>query len=181
MSHSVYVSLSILVLSLSGCVSVPKSGSTNQTPQVLSKVESAVPGEFAHDFYVCRPSSMIRSIEKPDVLIDGTANGELENGSKRRYSVRAGKKFSLFLPSSFLMYRFNDETLFSVQAEAQKVTYLIVSPQANWAQGLSIYFGGAIAESVRQTEQKKSDNWTVAQVDKAMYEKVCSDLSQSAN
>lgn len=164
----VLLGTSVATLLITGCVSNPE-----QKSSVMAVAGASSDPLTSQQFSICRPSSIIRSFEKPDVLVNGVLQGVVENGSKNSYLVGDGKKFEVFLASNFLMYRFNDETLYAAKAQAKKQTFIVVTPQTNWAQGLSVAFGGALAESARQSGNSKSDNWTVTEVDSSTFNQAC--------
>jgi hypothetical protein len=121
---------------------------------------------------ICRPASYKRPVDKPDIYVQGNYVTELKSGSSFELAVSKGDQYSIVLGKKPLMYRFIDETLIE-GAVSDNHVYVVVTPQANLMQGVTVFLGGAIAESVRQDGTTESGGWASAVVDSQSYESIC--------
>jgi hypothetical protein len=127
---------------------------------------------------VCRPSSIIRHGQRPDILVNGVVVGDIQSGSVKKFTAKLGDKYSLKTHSNMFMFRFKDESLFENLVQTQEEIYLIVKGQlASPGAVVSQLFGGAIAESIRQNNtDTPSGDWTVEVVTQTIYESICSEI-----
>jgi len=159
--------LPVLVsFSLVGCVS-------NQPKQTLVLNQSfADTNPVAIE--ICRPASITRSVEAPDLYIDGQNVAEIANGTSFMIEVSEGSEVKLFLEKNMLVYRFKDTTIYSDFVRSEPL-FLIVNAEANMKGGLSVFLGGAITESARQNFDDKSvsDSWSVLEMDESAFREIC--------
>lgn len=158
--------LTVLVsFSLVGCVS-------NQPKQTIMLNQSSTAAYAALE--ICRPASITRSVEAPDLYIDGQNVTEIANGTSFKVETPEGAEVKLFLEKNMLVYRFKDTTIYSDSMGSDPL-FLIVNAEANIKGGLSVFLGGAIAESARQEVDNKSisDSWTVLSVPEEIFREKC--------
>ena len=71
------------------------------------------------------------------------------------------------------LYRFKDELLVKGTIRTESI-YAVIKAERNFAQGITVLFGGMIAESIRQnTEAGQTENWTTSVVTKEEYLFAC--------
>lgn len=156
----------LTIAGLTGCVS-------NQPKQNLA-VDRLPTGSIPVVMEVCRPASITRSVEAPDLLLDGEVVAEITNGSSFKIYAYEGASVELFLQKNMLVYRFSDTTIYSDTLGVNPL-YVLVNAEANFKGGLTVLFGGAIAESARQEVDNKSvsDSWTVLMLSESAFREKC--------
>lgn len=154
---------------LSGCATttLPTAGN----PKLASENDLSS-GNFSN-LNICRVSSIKRSAEAPEIRVNKEVIGQLGSGAKVAIKLKEGTTFELFLPSNLLMYRFSEAILYSKKMSRGDSVHLILIPESNVAQGLAVFLGGALAESVRQSSVGQNDNWTILDVPAEDFEKKC--------
>ena len=117
---------------------------------------------------------MIRSVEAPDLYIDGRNVAEIANGTSFKVETYENAEVKLFLEKNILVYRFKDEVIYSDSLKSDPL-FLIVAADSNIKSGLNILLGGAIAESARQNIDNKavSDSWEVLAVSEEIFRSKC--------
>lgn len=88
-------------------------------------------------------------------------------------NVKAGLVADLFLEANPFMYRFDDFVLRSKDFARGDSAYWVIVPEANLLGGITIFLGGAVAESSRQKSVGQFGNWTVSDVSQQDFEKLC--------
>lgn len=122
---------------------------------------------------ICRVKSIIRMAEAPDLYVNDVKIGELSNGVRLSHSVKTNDSYTVKTTASPLLFRFKDELLIKGRMPAEPV-YVVIKAERNMAQGLSVFFGGAIAESIRQsTEVGDTKNWTTSLVTQSEFAGRC--------
>lgn len=168
--------ITLLSMVLSACVTT--GSEVGQQPQVSPPPRQHVVTDRI-SLNICRPKSVVRFAESPDVYINGVKVGEVANGSGQSTLVREGDTFSLKTSASPLLFRFTDEELITGKIGAIPI-FLVVEGRANVSQGMSVLFGGAIAESTRQNLRGgNTGNWLIKVVDESEYYKAGCAVSQN--
>lgn len=109
---------------------------------------------------ICRVKSMIRFAEAPDLYIDDKKVAEISNGTKVVRSISPADTFTVKTAANPFVYRFRDEVLF--KGKPIEPMFIVIKAERNLAQGISVFFGGALAEATRQSIQVGDlKNWTV--------------------
>lgn len=160
--------IALLSMVISACVTTgPDVG---QQPQVRPLTrQHAVTDRIS--LSICRPKSLVRFAESPDVYVNEAKVGEVANGSAQSTLVYEGDSFSLKTSASPLLFRFTDEELITGRVGAIPM-FLVVEGRATVSQGISVLFGGAIAESTRQSLRGgNTGNWSIKVVDESEYYK----------
>ena len=117
--------------------------------------------EIQHELNICRSKSVIRFAEAPDLYIDDMKVAEVSNGTHIVHRVNPNATFSLKTKANPFLYRFKDELL--VRGTLIEPMFIVVKAERNLSQGLTLFFGGAIAEATRQSiEVGESKNWTTS-------------------
>lgn len=133
----------------------PATQSTNLSAEITPIEASVV-------LNICRVKSIIRMAEAPDLYVNDAKIGELSNGVKLTHTVKTNDSYTVKTTASPLLFRFKDELLVKGRMPAEPI-YVVIKAERNMAQGLSVFFGGAIAESIRQsTEIGETKNWTTS-------------------
>jgi len=89
------------------------------------------------------------------------------------HSVKINDSYTVKTTASPLLFRFKDELLVKGRMPTEPI-YVVIKAERNMAQGLSVFFGGAIAESIRQsTEVGDTKNWTTSLVSQSEYSSKC--------
>jgi hypothetical protein len=162
------------VLCLVGCASPSARKGTEAATVFFATEQDIAVGNFSV-VKVCRPRSVIRPFESPDLRVNGNVIGEISNGALLRAQVKPAVNIDFFLGSSALLYRFRDEVLFSLRAARNENRNFVLQANANVIQGLTVAIGGAVAESVRQSDQSSSGNWSVREVTDTEFGRLCPD------
>ena len=168
---SVYRLMSLLafLVVLQGCAST--SIPTESNPKLASAGDIAS-GNYAQ-VNVCRVKSIKRSAEAPELRVDNVVVGQLGSGGKISVNVKAGSVADLFLEANPFMYRFDDFVLRSKDIVRGDSAYWVIVPEANVLSGITVFLGGAVAESSRQRSVGQFGNWTVSDVSQQEFEKLC--------
>jgi hypothetical protein len=99
--------------------------------------------------------------------------GQLGSGGKISVNVKAGSVADLFLEANPFMYRFGDLVLQSKNIVRGDSAFWVIVPEANVLSGITVFLGGAVAESSRQKSLGQFGNWTVSDVSQQDFEKLC--------
>lgn len=168
---SVYRLMSLLafLMVLQGCAST--SVPTESNPRLASASDIAL-GNYAQ-VNVCRVKSLKRSAEAPELRVDNVVVGQLGSGGKISVNVKAGSVADLFLEANPFMYRFGDFVLRSKDIVRGDSAFWVIVPEANVLSGITVFLGGAVAESSRQKSVGQFGNWTVSDVSQQDFEKLC--------
>ena len=156
----------IVSIGLVGCISnQPKQTITLNNPTSVAKPVAVE---------ICRPASITRSVEAPDLYIDGQNVAEIANGSSFKVAAHENAEVKLFLEKNMLVYRFKDTTIYADSLGSDPL-FLIVNAEANIKAGISVLLGGAIAESARQNSDDRSvsDSWSVLDVSEEIFRSEC--------
>ncbi len=144
----------------------PATQSTNVSTEITHTEASVV-------LNICRVKSIIRMAEAPDLYVNDAKIGELSNGVRLTHSVKINDSYTVKTTASPLLFRFKDELLVKGRMPTEPI-YVVIKAERNMAQGLSVFFGGAIAESIRQsTEVGDTKNWTTSLVSQSEYSSKC--------
>lgn len=166
----------LIILGLSACAGSEPSKSTQAIAKNTIKSKDSIPMGTADSkitINICRINSVVRMAESPDLYINSSRFMELSNGNKVIYHANKNDSYLLKTSSNPFVYRFKDEVLAEGKFEDGPI-YMTIKAERNLPQGLSILFGGAIAESVRQGgESGKSNNWSVNIVTSDDYPSKC--------
>lgn len=85
---------------------------------------------------LCRNSSFVAGVYKPDIMVNDEIVDELPSNSKVSVGANSGDKFKIFLPSNFIANRHRDETI--LEAGIQSGTsYLLVETKVNIGAGIA--------------------------------------------
>ena len=76
---------------------------------------------------ICRPRSIIRFIEAPDLYLNGTNVGEISNGEKLIQPLNLSDKFEINTQKSFLLGRKEKEILLEGEVKAAGDLFFLVS------------------------------------------------------
>jgi len=157
--------LVLLVLAITGCTGVMPTKFVN-VGDMNTRTSSLL--------NICRPDSIIRSMESPDIFINGNILSELKNGSSFSFNVHKGDKFSVETTANALLYRFKNEIIVSGDV-SDSAQYIVVTAERNLSQGLSVLFGGAIAEVSRQnvSGSSSSGSWSYVRTSLNEYKSAC--------
>ena len=110
---------------------------------------------------ICRLKSVIRFAEAPDLYIDDKKVAEISNGTKVVQSISPTATFTVKTAANPFVYRFRDEVL--IKGKPIEPMFIVIKAERNLAQGISVFFGGALAEATRQSIQVgDSKNWTTS-------------------
>lgn len=143
--------------------------------QSLNASAEIAPTEASVVLNICRVKSIIRMAEAPDLYVNDVKIGELSNGVRLTHSVKTNDSYTVKTTASPLLFRFKDELLVKGHIPAEPI-YVVVKAERNIAQGFSVLFGGAIAESIRQgTEIGDTKNWTTSLVTESEYSSRCNE------
>jgi hypothetical protein len=123
---------------------------------------------------ICRKKSIVRFAEAPDLYIDDMKVAEISNGTKVVHRLNQKNTFALKTKANPLLYRFKGETL--IKGSAVETLFLVVRAERNLTQGITVFFGGAIAEATRQGIQVgESKNWTISIVTPNEFAERCNE------
>jgi hypothetical protein len=122
-----------LLLTVAGC-------NAHTEKPLSSNVVDAT--NYAAQIHICRNSSFVAGLDKPDIVINDQIVGELSNGSRLTVGAMAGANFKIFLPSNFLLNRHRDETILT--AEVQRgISHLIIETKINIGAGIASASAGS--------------------------------------
>ena len=139
---------------------LPATGASDgvATAPVSINVTSA---EAQLELNICRLKSVIRFAEAPDLYIDDKKVAEISNGTKVVQSISPTATFTVKTAANPFVYRFRDEVL--IKGKPIEPMFIVIKAERNLAQGISVFFGGALAEATRQSIQVgDSKNWTTS-------------------
>ena len=158
---SVLTCLTFVCSGVSAAADTPAAEPTTQSPNASAEI---TPTEASVVLNICRVKSIIRMAEAPDLYVNDAKIGELSNGVRLTHSLKTNDSYTVKTTASPLLFRFKDELLIKGRMPAEPI-YVVIKAERNMAQGLSVFFGGAIAESIRQsTEVGDTKNWTTSLV-----------------
>jgi hypothetical protein len=130
--------------------------------------------EVQHELNICRVKSMIRFAEAPDLYIDDKKVAEVSNGTKVVQRVSPTATFTVKTAANPFLYRFRDEVL--IKGKSIEPMFIVIKAERNLAQGVSVLFGGALAEATRQSIQVgDSKNWTTSIVSREEFAARCAE------
>jgi hypothetical protein len=117
---------------------------------------------------------MIRFAEAPDLYIDDKKVAEISNGTKVIQRLSPTASFTVKTAANPFLYRFRDELV--IKGQPVESMFIVIKAERNLAQGLSVFFGGAIAEAARQSVQVgDSKNWTTSIVARDEFVTKCAE------
>jgi hypothetical protein len=117
---------------------------------------------------------MIRFAEAPDLYIDDKKVAEVSNGTKVVQRVSPTATFTVKTAANPFLYRFRDEVL--IKGKSIEPMFIVIKAERNLAQGVSVLFGGALAEATRQSIQVgDSKNWTTSIVSREEFAARCAE------
>jgi hypothetical protein len=123
---------------------------------------------------ICRVKSMIRFAEAPDLYIDDKKVAEISNGTKVTQRLSPTASFTVKTTANPFLYRFKEELV--IKGQPVEPMFIVIKAERNLAQGLSVFFGGAIAEAARQSVQVgDSKNWTTSIVPSDEFAAKCAE------
>jgi hypothetical protein len=164
--------VSLVIFAVITCGTANAQATSEQTLQLsavgVSDAVATAPGsinvtsaEAQLELNICRVKSMIRFAEAPDLYVDDKKVAELSNGTKVVQRLSPTAVFTVKTTANPFLYRFKDELV--IKGQPIEPMFIVIKAERNLAQGLSIFFGGAIAEAARQSVQLgDSKNWTTS-------------------
>lgn len=156
--------LSCLTFACSAVSATAETPAAEPVTQSQNASAEIAPTEVSVVLNICRVKSIIRMAEAPDLYVNDAKIGELSNGVRLTHNVKTNDSYTVKTTASPLLFRFKDELLVKGRVPAESI-YVVIKAERNMAQGLSVFFGGAIAESIRQsTEIGETKNWTTSLV-----------------
>ena len=177
--------VSFAIFAVITCGAANAQATTEQTPQLPAMGASdAVPtslgginvtsAEAPLELNICRVKSMIRFAEAPDLFIDDRKVAEISNGTKVVQRLSPTASFIVKTAANPFLYRFRDELV--IKGQPVEPMFIVIKAERNIAQGLSVFFGGAIAEAVRQSVQVgDSKNWATSIVPRDEFAAKCAE------
>jgi hypothetical protein len=181
--HIKALSVAILAVIASGAANA--QATSEQTPQLpaigagdampaSSGSINATSAEAQLELNICRVKSMIRFAEAPDLYIDDKKVAEISNGTKVVQRLSPIASFTVKTAANPFLYRFRDELV--IKGQPVEHMFIVIKAERNLAQGLSVVFGGAIAEAARQSVQVgDSKNWTASIVPRDEFAAKCAE------
>ncbi|WP_295550151.1 hypothetical protein [Limnohabitans sp. Rim8] len=167
------LALSCLTFACSGVSATPVTPAPEPATQSTNALAEIAPTEASVVLNICRVKSIIRMAEAPDLYVNDAKIGELSNGVRLTHSVKTNDSYTVKTTASPLLFRFKDELLVKGRMPSEPI-YAVIKAERNLAQGLSVFFGGAIAESIRQsTEVGDTKNWTTSFVTQSEFAGRC--------
>ena len=157
------ISLLVCFVSVTGCMnSAPRTDTGTQVEGSGGTIS------------FCRPSSIMRIAEAPNLYVDGEIVAVVRNNSRGSVPIDLNQNFRFGLEPSALFMRVSDQTAFEGVAARKEDRYFIISGMANVDQGLAILAGGIIgaAEMDRQQDTGKA-NWDITAVSQSAFLEVC--------
>lgn len=156
-------SLLVCFVSVTGCMnSAPGSDSGTQVEGSGGTVS------------FCRPSSIMRIAEAPNLYVDGEIVAVVRNNSRGSVPIDLNQDFRFGLEPSALFMRVSDQTAFEGVAARKEDRYFIISGMANVDQGLAILAGGIIGATAMDKRQDTGKaNWDVSEVSQSAFFEVC--------
>ena len=177
--------LSFATFAVITCSTANAQATSELTPQLpaigASDAVATAPGsinvtsaEAQLELNICRVKSMIRFAEAPDLYIDAKKVAEISNGTKVVQHISPTATFTVKTTANPFLYRFKDELV--IKGQPVDSLFIVIKAERNLAQGLSVFFGGAIAEAARQSVQVgESKNWTTSLVTRDEFAAKCAE------
>lgn len=157
-------SLLVCFVSLTGCI--------NSAP--LSEQVMQVNGSGGTISF-CRPSSIIRIAEAPNLYVNGEKVASVKNNSSGAVPIDLYQSYRFGLEPSALFMRVSNQTAFEGVADMTKDRYFIISGKSNLDQGLAILSGGIIgAAAIDKRQDTGQANWDVSEVSQSTFFEACS-------
>ncbi len=123
----------------------------------------------------CRPSSIMRIAEAPNLYVDGEILAVVRNNSRGSVPIDLNQNFRFGLEPSALFMRVSDQTAFEGVATRKKDRYFIIHGKSNIDQGIAILAGGIIgAAAIDKQQDTGKANWGVSVVSQSGFFKACS-------
>lgn len=181
--HTKTVYFAIFALITCGTANAqPRSEQTPQLPEMVASDAvstslgsiNVTSAEAQLELNICRVKSIIRFAEAPDLYIDDKKVAEISNGTKVVQRLSPTASFTIKTAANPFLYRFSDELL--IKVKPVEPMFIVIKAERNLAQGLSVFFGGAIAEAARQSVQVgDSKNWTTSIVPRDEFPAKCAE------
>lgn len=154
---------------LACCVAV--SGCMNSAP--LSDNVTRIEGSGGTISF-CRPSSIMRIAEAPNLYVNGEKVASVKNNSRGVVPIDLNQSYRFGLEPSALFMRMSDQTAFEGIAEMTEDRYFIVSGKSNLDQGIAILTGGiAGAAAMDKRQDAGKESWSVDLVSKSEFHEAC--------
>lgn len=162
MNYQRYITIFLSGILLTGCM--------NQTPR--ENIERAAGSGGTISF--CRPSSIMRIAEAPELYVGGAKVATVRNNSKGTVPIDLGQDYRFGLePNAFFM-RVSAQTAYQNTAHQNENRYFIVSGKANIEQGLAVMASGIIgAAEIDKHQDTGKANWEVRAVSQAVFSSTC--------
>ncbi len=149
------------------------SGASDSVPSNLGRI-NVTSAEAQLELNICRVKSVIRFAEAPDLYIDDKKVAEISNGIKVVQRLSPTSSFTVKTAANPFVYRFRDELV--IKGQLVEPMFIVIKAERNLAQGLSVFFGGALAESARQSVQAgDSKNWSAGIVTRDEFDAKCAE------
>jgi hypothetical protein len=122
----------------------------------------------------CRPASIMRIAEAPNLYVDGEIVAVVKNNSRGSVPIDLNQNFRFGLEPSALFMRVSDQTAFEGVAAIKEDRYFLITGMANVDQGLAILAGGIIGAAAMDKQQDTGKaNWDVSEVSQSAFFEVC--------
>lgn len=122
----------------------------------------------------CRPSSIIRIAEAPNLYVDGEVVAVVKNNSRGSVPIDLNQNFRFGLDPSALFMRVSEQTAFEGVAARKEDRYFVISGKSNLDQGIAILIGGiAGAAAMDKRQDTGKANWGVSEVSQATFLETC--------
>jgi len=176
---------SFVIFAVITCGMANAQATSGQTPQqVVMGAGVAVPtslgevnatsAETQLELNICRVKSVIRFAEAPDLYIDDKKVAEISNGIKVVQRLSPSASFTVKTAANPFLYRFKDELV--IKGQPVQPMFIVIKAERNITQGLSVFFGGALAEAARQSVQVgESKNWSTSIVTNDEFATKCAE------
>ncbi|NQV93976.1 MAG: hypothetical protein HQ482_02385 [Sphingomonadales bacterium] len=123
----------------------------------------------------CRPSSIMRIAEAPNLYVDGEKVASVKNNSSGAVPIDLNQSYRFGLEPSALFMRVSDQTAFEGVADMKEDRYFIISGKLNVDQGIAILAGGIIgAAAIDKQQDTGQANWDVSEVSQSTFLEACS-------
>lgn len=150
------------------------TGEASSTGTITPGSISAPGADAQYELNICRLKSVIRFAEAPGLYIDDKKVADISNGTKVVQSVSPTATFTIKTAANPFVYRFRDEVL--IKGKPIEHMFIVIKAERNLAQGISVFFGGALAEATRQSIQVgDSKNWTASVVAREEFAAKCTE------
>jgi len=136
------------------------------------------PAEFTNqgksvEMNICRESSFVKAIQKPDIWVNDLLIGEVPNGSNQTFMVPVGSEIVIKMAKNILDGRWSEEVLLRTTV-ADETQYIGISTNSAWGDAISAVL---LAEAVGGTPvllRNESYWWTVVKVrDSDTFNQIC--------